>query len=642
MQTSKRTVFGRKPRNTSSEEKIPEVKINSKFIAGFKAASLDRSLQNVLMRCEGEITFVVSATGGCDVAVRDKSGRIIADSDDVQRLGQMTAFVNSERKTAVKEDVTLSFLCSLAAFVEAIQDGRLDGSAFLPKKITDSFKGVFRNALLQFKTLATNVAGLTSIRSDGAEHKVVGYFTDMAGRIRDALCLYLEYRLKRQEEKSSDLKSLDAFLMDANVPIYVFHRLTAAVIPVNSAEFKAINLLFPMDASKGLSLTFKEIQSSITEHQLGILDGAGPIICLLTDADFLKTALNLEAAPDMDNIDWEAKPFKDLAKVPILMPVPNSLIDVEAIINSIAKYGSRGYSWNLGGTISASDNLKFVGTLAKRVQYLAFAKIELKKDIVERLIPGFKAEAGKDLRSELKSWAKAKDFDVKFFGSIFEDDSVSMVEQRVLAFREVMQITSGTVLAGNISRALGLVWNKQAIEIKPSFDFQRPLKGRADDYNDYWSAVVTRKDQFLALAGDPRGYQSVLHGNLEVSPRKNREVEVSTFLARSTLSPEGRDVLKALNAQSHVNLAKRVENWLRAFFTSRFQSAVASEMAAKLEVMLKKPLGVSRKEFSEHFGVDGFTFDEDPEADDPAEEEEVAPAKEEQPQLWDSNPDDGE
>ncbi|RKF76917.1 putative Bgh-specific protein [Golovinomyces cichoracearum] len=144
MSSVRRTAFARKPQNPSavSTNKAERLKrVNKGFLDSSTSVNLEPKVSTILTKCDSKLTIEVGANGKGNYQTSTKSGEIIGDSDDVQRIQMLGSFIDAERKSVSKSIVSMLAQITLAAMVELSREQGKEISKF-PKEFLDVFRAI--------------------------------------------------------------------------------------------------------------------------------------------------------------------------------------------------------------------------------------------------------------------------------------------------------------------------------------------------------------------------------------------------------------------------------------------------------------------------------------------------------------------
>lgn len=622
------SMFARIPRGkqVSNAPKSGQMKIDRKFVQSFEQAVLDQGLQTIMLNTSSTINLTVGATGGNAISLT-RNGEVVADKADMQKILNIDSFIVSERKQVQKEATSANLEASLSAIVEMSKEPSMGPPV---TKLPNGYLDVYRGISAQMKTLAENTKAIEALEVTGEANELVkNYLLAQSARIRAAAGNFIRYRAATNEDEPD---KLNRFLKAEKVLNWVFLRLTQQKLSVNAAGFQIKNLLFPKDPSKGLAVSMYELMTDeIRNNQGGILSGMTVATSVLKNENFVRRFCNI--ANDVPILDFENNDVaKSMMNVPIMVVPP--YIAVSDVVDILAKQGLRGFAWNVGNTLTPQDNLKFLGTLFKRVHYLSLTRANNKIDLLQELIPGFEYSheaLSKDVYVQLKTFAKDHaDVLVTLLGTL-NSKSNSSLGERVVLFRlltDVLQISPGDQTAlGTVAHALRLIMTNGRFPPgqTPEAFTEIPF-GNIGLVNDTWSSIIGRRD----MRTDREANKALLRTVMDKLPGGNSKKNTADRrnrigAVRSTLGTTALGTLAVLKQRRFDALAQVLEQWFRSFLNLDIQGAVANLILAKLEWHLSQPISSTRNErmaFIDVHEFDNFAGALQGEANDSPQEEE--------------------
>jgi hypothetical protein len=580
--SNRRTAFARVPRgkNTDSATAPTATMINKQFLDRMTQARVAPDMATVLTKANAELSISIQPNGKGNFTVVS-AGRVIGDSQDVQKVQSLGSFINDERKAIVKTSVSAIAKKTIAAIVQVSRD-----PAFLdevPRPITridKSFVDIYRTVNAQAEMLNVNMQLVNATEANGAANeRVRNHLLETGSRIREVLGKYLLYRAGIAE--GTEAIKLNEFLVEGLVISWVFTRLCSQKMQLGGRDFEYRKVYFPKDPTKGLQVTYRELKTAnLRNNQGGVLAGMGPYLGLWSD-DMVRTLCGVPT-------DWDLNDFGQQAKVLSNVPFPvvpfNGAVATEEHFTILAQNGERGLPWAVGNTISPQDILKFIGTIPKRVAYGFIGRARFAAPTYETLFQGFHYEAavierdGRSVFNQLLNQFRAGQVNSDFFA---------------IARGAHDAAQTGTVLSPLVCLVLDIPASQaQGIQVQVRFRTavdSIPI-GETSSTQDIWAAITTRRSMTdEACAGILNG---ILATNLDPRSKDARTSDIRS--ARSGLSVAGNSLVREFKRRNYHALGARVDQWLRSFLTTDLQASVAEVVAARLEASLATPIEFGR------------------------------------------------
>lgn len=597
MSSSKKTAFARTPRGTSTGTPTGDaIQINKQFLDKFTQAKLGPDMATVLTKSSAELNITIQPNGKGNFTINSATHGVIGDSADVQKIQVLGSFINDERKALLKASVSSGAKRSIAAIVSLSNDKNMAMHIDRPiTKLDKGFVDVYRMAQIQAEMLEGNLEAISGCRATGPANEMVkNHLLETGLRIQDAIGQYLFYRGGLTSEETP--QKLDSFLRNGRIMSWVFTRLCTQKLNLGGQDFEFRKVYFPKDPTKGLSITFSELQTDdLCNNQGGVLTGCEPFIGLWKDA-----TMTLCGIPNWNLHDFSpSAPARILANVPLMVvPFPGA-VTVEEKLLILAKDGERGLPWSVGNTISPQEVLRFLGTVPKRIAYGFMGRSRFAASILQTVFTGFVADNSvveKDTRSvfsQLATQVKAGTANSKFLDTVVSEGELT-AEQRVTLSEIValvLEVPIGSYFLTTLNAAI-----RQG--------HRKILVGETSSTSNLWGLVKTRR----SVLSDEQ-VNAVLSDVLDASliPKTKTPKGDGVRMARSSLSPAGSELIARMKTAKYSALAARMDVWLRSFLTTKLQGAVAEIVMARLEASLANPVVFNAKDHTAIVEVAEFT-----------------------------------
>lgn len=581
MSSNRRTAFARTPRGANNQVPIsgPSARIDNRFLDSLTNARLEQDLSTVLKKAGAELEIIIRSNGrGNYRVVRYGHGEVLGDSTDVQRVNSgLLNFINDERKSILKESVSGKTRATFAGIVALSKEKRYE--EFVPRPIRTFNKGfvdVFRCISAQLDMLSNNLELIASVPSVGAANDMVrNHLIETAKRTKTALAKYLVYKAGMGEDDAP--QRLNDFLLTEEAMVWVFTRLTSQKMQLGGKDFEYRRVYFPRDPTKGLSLTFQELRSStVTESQVGVLAGmkgtAG-----FNASEFIRGFTGIPRDWDLQKYGPD-DPARVLKNVPWMVVPFAGAVTVEEVFAALGRTNDKGFSWNVGDTVSIPDIVKFLGTIQKRMFYVVLPRPSTKAGLISKVFPGFvydRSRADKrPVYTQLLAWSKETGSDASWFAKVQGPTRNVAASNTVGEFATTILGVADTTLVALVATAK-VVTNR-------GFD-----SGETRIDPDFWSEISTLRGAMTKQQVDDH-LAGILDAAL-VASKKQKDVDW-VRLARSPLSGSGKVLLVALKQKGYSALSVRVEVWLRSFLTGHLQGTVAEVIHANLDAFLANPV----------------------------------------------------
>jgi hypothetical protein len=622
---SVKQAFARVPRfpkgNQSSKpaSKQEGTRIDARWLANLQQARLNQDLSTVMTKVSADLSVTINPQGSVGYALKTSEGKVVADGGDIIRIQTLNASITNERKEAQKSEVSDAIRYVLAAFVRRGQEVGRPIS-----KIPLNFIEVYRSINSLMSTLSRNVTSIESVEvpTGTPAFLIKNMMLEFGKRIRVAAGDYFYHRLTIAESETP--RKINSFLRESFVPICLYNKLTQAGLTTNQQGFDIRQLLFPSDASKGFYLTFREIRDEEFIQNLGgLLGGADLVIQIANNDGLLRRLMNLSDEVDLDDFDTDKSFASKVASVPFWVPPFEGAVDYASIFNFLAKNGVRGINWNSGTVLSPQDNLKFVGTLAKRTYYGLVSRPSYKMVLLAEMFPGFVFnpldEEQRDIYVQLKSWSLTTTAEITWFKTsssvaLYKDGVGKSVLLHVL--QDVLSLDPAHAIIAGFSAMLEA--RQTGLPV-----------GVGDNLNavDHFTEVKNLATNLRAQNEDAlKIIGSRFSGNLGKQKTQKKKGLISQnrigLSERSMLTPRSQSVIAIMRQRQYTGLSERMTQWFRQFLTTDVQDAVADLFLARLDAFLATPIQLNREDrlaFMEpdEYGVEESGTGEEPEAAEP-------------------------
>jgi len=589
-----RRVFQATPKNAKPAKDKTEAKviINANFVRRFAEARMDPDFTVILGHVQGKLSFTADASGATGAVIEhSKTGEMLGTAADIIKIASLNSGINEQRKAAQKESVNADFKKLIFALKEqtAVED-----ALYVPGIIPKSFMDIYRPLKSQMKVLSENVTKLRelSVEANSLSAAVKSHVEANYIRINNAVFEFLSYRFK-----GGDSRKVNDFLFDRGVPIWTFHKLADAKVTIPNLAFQYAQFYFPTDITKGFSLSFKEVRTqTFCDAQLGMLKNNEVLISFFANDGIIRTFVNL--GPD-DVLDFEEEPFAGLANIPILMLPP--LYDLTEILATASSKSGKALAWNTITTLSAKTNLRFLGTLFKRLFYFSFPAVDRQVGIIQSLVPGFIYDAARrDVRilEQLKTWVEQPERTV--------DEKLSLQIWRRNIFRgpakERMNIALCCLL--QISEAANPVEYRTLHAWSPRgnqdiITLVRAIPNGMINAVDKYSQLKERAE---AINPNDRVVEDWVKRHFDaklktLSDKDEKRLEQQQQRSMNALGTFGRSFVSALNRKDSV-LAEKIETYLKSFMTEQISDAVARVLHTRYQHFFGTALDYSNEERS--------------------------------------------
>lgn len=611
MSSNRRTAFARVPRGKTSGAAQPAaITINKQFLDRMTQARIAPDMATVLTKANADLSIQIQPNGKGNFTI-NSIGRVIGDSQDVQKVQALGSFINDERKAIVKTSVSALAKKTIAAIVQVSRDPAFAESVERPiSRIDKAFVDIYRTVNSQAEMLGVNIQQITSTEAVGdVNEKVRNHLLETGARIREAFGKYLLYRASLAE--GVEAVKLNEYLLEGSIMSWVFTRLCSQKMQLGGKDFEYRKVYFPKDPTKGLQVTYRELKEpALRESQGGVLANMSVFRGLWSD----ETVRSLCGIPD----DWDIEAFagnaKVLSNVPFMVVPFSGGVTTEEHFSILAQNGDKGLPWAVGNTISPQDILKFIGTIPKRIAYGFLGRARFSAPWYETLFQGFRYEPatverdGRSVFSQLLNQFRAGTIRSDFFAAVRGENGYAtcraVLPPLVLA---VADIPPDSDLGRNTVFAM----NNSMLAIR---------NGETKVTTDIWAAFVARRTMTdEACAGILTG---ILATNLDPRSKDARTSDIRS--ARSGLSVQGNSLVREFRRRGYHALSSRVDQWLRSFLTTELQGPVAEVILARLEASLSTPIQFGRGDAAVFIETAEFEDDSIIPEDDAADENDGA------------------
>lgn len=612
--SQKTRVFFRNPRTPGgANEKQGKIRIGPAYLNAVEKALINPDLGNILGKVDGRLNISTGPNGGADITIQARNGKTIAQKADVMRIMSLNMSINAERKAAQQAEVSYDLKVVLAGIVKTLEEqGKLPSKFKFPENFVDTIRGV----ITLVRTVNNNVRALEGIAPTNATARDIrDAFLEYGKRIRIAVGAYMLHRALLSVSETP--KRLNDFFYDEKVPAYIYGKLSVAKIDTKSDGFDIRSILFPSDPSKGFYLTFREARNSeFRNAQLGLLAGAAFIFALVDDSSLIKRLINVSSDTNITDFDTKDSLASKLANTPFLIPPFGRVIEPDVLFGFLAKNGVRGIAWSAGSVSTPQDNLKFVGTVAKRAAYFALYRPQHNTQVFETLFPGFQYDASsekKDVYVQLKDWAAGNESDLTYLDYVVDAEAVAHdTENYSKVLANVFGLPKDNPLFVSIERAAGIMNLHVPDEAK-----------LLSDSDDAYSAIRIAGSALTANKLVEKTLEGRFSGKLPGEGKK-KDKKSSKKAGTFEFTTLGGNANKCLAIAKSFNesLADRLSEWFKLFSDDEVQDAVANLLSTRLKGYLEAPMEQSVEDRVGFLDpVPGVFDDED--AESSSDEEEV-------------------
>jgi len=565
-----------------------------------------QDLATVMTRVGGTLRTEIGPQGGFEATLVKNGGDIVADKADISRIQTLNASITKERKEAQKEDAGKENGVLMLAMLQV--GTRVNRQI---DQFPDNFIEVFRPINSSMQALSKNVIALEAVEThNAAQNLSKNVILEVAKRIRVAVGKYLYYRATLARGETP--RKINHFLREENAPAYFWSKLTTA-IAVTQRGFDIRSLIFPADPTKGFYLTFREIvENTIPQSLGGLLEFADVMLTLFeNDQAPIRAMINIGAEVNLADFD-EANSFASkIASTPFFVPPSPEMVEPKTVFNFLVKNGTRGLAWASGTTLSPQDNLKFVGTLAKRIFYGLIPRPQLRGARLTECFPAFVFDPSLEasLFVQLKSWSDGEGRDLSFFRLGNRSEWNETTRPKLLGvLADVMDITTvhPVIRAFQAATDQTVFADAEVGENTTEQDLFVEVKN---------ASIIVRalnEAEIIRLVGAHYQGRALQAGQRRATTDRGRPAGTTE---RSMLGIDAKEVVGELRRLHYTALAKRLEAWFRQFLTVEVQGIVASIFRARLEAFLATPVELTRQERLGFTDPDEFADEGDP-ADD--------------------------
>lgn len=641
---ARRAAFSREPRGANQQQgsnkknQAKLVRIDAKFIESMKKAQVQPDLSTVLTTTGSRLTLELSANGAMTMEARTPTGTVLADEADIRRILSLNSSFTKERKEAAKAELGPAVLSNMAAIVEIVESESRSIKT-LPKQYVE----VYRSVATGTQFLNKNLVLLNGLNLHGSELACKTLLIGFCHRALDAIGKFLIHRAEVQEHETP--QKLNYYIRSAKCPAYFFNKLSTELINSSTPDFNIISLVWPTDPSKGFYLTYREIVEQKMQNFCGDLTSSWSIIDLLLQDDSLRVFLNTSKMEDLTAFDDATKLGSKVAGVPFMVPIAAEFFRPSSFFGFLAKNGCRGIQWKAGSTLTPQDNLKFLGTVAKRVQYFSVTNPTAWVESMGIAFPEFhydKTRLEEDIFVQLKRWSIqpnvlhtwhlvqnmpswTKDLKCPINVAKMDKDTTAIVRSLI---KSVLSPGPGTEADKVLSALIG----------------QMEKFGYAPTSFGPGMTLDEIKRRALILKQDQPKVRKILEGKFQIpknllgQKKKDERLEKNAgMVERTILSPEAKAVVRSIKASSMEMLAKRMNAWFRQFLRVETQVAVANVLAARLESFMLTPVSLSKEERFAFIGTDLPYDDVEEEEEAESEDDDTASGGRSKPENPDDN-----
>lgn len=587
---------------------------------------MNTDLSTVLTSTQANLNISIGPNAAAMIQAQRPNGQVIADEADIRRVMSINVALNQERKEAQRQEAGPALIANLAAIVD-VSKNEGHPVATLPRAMPE----VYRSANVAVSMILKNTAAIEEYTGESSK-ELRATLLDFCQRARSAVGKFLLHRAGLAEHETA--QKLNVFVRQSKCPYYFFNRLSTEAIVTSAPGFNLLSIVWPNDPSKGFYLTFRELVEDHMERACGYLTDAWSVTGLLLREPMLEAFTGAKMS-ELTAFDDATKLGSKVANVPFLIPVPEKWLKASTYFDFLAKNGGRGIQWKAGTTLSPQDNLRFLGTVAKRVQFLSVPNVTLYFRLIEQAFKGFTYDpvsADKDLFGQLKvwsiqprsefSWARVHNLNSTYAGGPNSQGDKILLTSMLHA---VLSAPAGT-FAGDVLRdQLRNIESEQSAPevVDMGKDLLMEMKRLATvNRND----LDTAKSKLKGLLDLP---------NLPGAKGKKVKTRQAGITERTQITPKAKQVLVALRAKGYVALGERMNGWFRQFMNEDCQSAVAGLFLARLDSALAVPITLSRSERLAFLEKDDYAVHSSDSETDQSEDE-----KQEEDDQPPDNPDD--
>jgi hypothetical protein len=573
-----------------------------------------------MTKLSAKLSVEFNPQGGVGYNLQNAGGQVIADRSDIQKIQTLGSSIAKERKDAQKDNMSKELKYTLAAMVQRGSEIERPINRF-----PDNFVAVYRSVNSQVQTIAHNLNAIEAVEVQGstANTTIKAYFMEVGKRTRIAIGQFLFHRATIIE--GSTPFKLNHFLRIAAVPVFFFNRLSKAKINFQTSGFNLASLVFPSDPTKGFFLTFRELRDDNIRNDLGgLLEAADLLVEMALDDTIIRSMINVSDNICLDNFDTEKSFASKIASTPFFIPPITGSVENKSILNFLAKNGSRGVNWSSGTVLSPQDNLKFLGTIAKRMHYALLGRPQFKALLLGEMFPGFEFaitdEDQKDIYVQLKAWAEVPGRNLEWFTisskkARYQDRDMKDLVVRV--FADIVALDKRHVIPVRLKAVMGS-------------DRRVPCGlGHRTTEDDNLTAIKTLAATYKGARfnTDPVLGQRIQDSRV-LNPTRNAvngKVNLRAGVAeRSMLTSKAMSAIAVIRGRNLPTLATRMSSWFRQFLTVEIQDAVADLFLARFEAFLDAPIALDRQDRLAFLEPDAFDSDDENEEPPPPPVEEEA------------------
>jgi hypothetical protein len=287
--------------------------------------SLDPIMSQVLLNANGAISIRIAPEGVTVKLVGADTGKILGPIEDLERIGTVRSFVNTELKLRGLAPASEKFHSFVYRFFSLLPgETRAD-----VKTLDPSIIARFKLMMTHLETARSNLELLSGSSNTEGKKEFMELYTFMCSKIEKAYDTYGLELIASKPEK----ERLDELLFQHGVPKYIHAKLTAKM--QLEPGFELFKTLFPPGIQKGFTLTLKEVRGDGFVETLPswFMVNNRTTLGLLRNTALLRLLLKLEAGIDLTD---ESNPVvKSLLATKIFILPPGE--DSDRVTNAAIK-----------------------------------------------------------------------------------------------------------------------------------------------------------------------------------------------------------------------------------------------------------------------------------------------------------------
>lgn len=543
-------------------------------VAKLRDLTLEQAMLSALTSAGLKLTMEIDS-GGTRVFLADsRDNRIVGNEDDLQKLSAMRTFIQKEKKDSVSlealDDVSNAawVASSLAQGDENYQQPPLDSSFVAAIK-------PHLSTLNRIEEVKGKIHGNLMV---GRDEVLQSQLEDMCVRMRNAYCDLVVHMVKGLPAKGK----LKEFLTLRGVPEWLHTKFSTVNLPIEK-NTDLWRVLFPKDPSKGLALTFREWRDETFLGKLPAewLHSSRFLLLALNDEEFLRTLTGLaEEVPFND----ETNPVVQKLQSTRVLVVPSPLDSARVTEPGAAiRQGWKFPATNLSSPAAAVSSL---GVAFMRVYSANLQSVDLLTDFYSVIVPGAVTKAATTPSNNFYSqWARA--------------ELPSTVWSRILSFGPDLDASERQHL---------FRWLRAELRLSESAPIGRALAaltvrtgtvniGTIEEPNVVDMAVIPR----ARILPAPQRYGNIgrpiqnsadrlqvreFTGTYLSSVAKGKKKKSVRGIATTRLSRVGKEAVTKIKRGISMDLADRVEDWLRSFSQLRLQETAAEMLLASFDSII--------------------------------------------------------